>query len=466
MRRAIRTEQSHDGVGWLICVAARIRRGSGGEDAVGLPCRKLRRMHDRDSWRNDCDGQATGDRCPSRTLPHLHQRANCNAWIGCLGQIVLSHAKPRRRKGIVGMGRRSQARSSKGSNQRLLCASAPLREICICMSGIVVMFLGPLWAWAEEFSAGPPLRDPAKIIGSDQCAKCHQPEVQQWMKTPHFATYESLHRLPRAKEIADRLGLQSIKRNDVCTQCHYTKQIDDGRERVVAGVSCESCHGGARDWVALHNDYGGAGVTKASESAEHRAKRVADSARKGMNNPHNIYLIARQCYDCHTVPNEKLVNVGGHLAGSQDFELVSWSQGMVRHNFVRGGGTTNATLSSDELRVMYVVGVLTDLEYSLRATAAATEKSKFGVTSAKRAARMKIKLIEIQKLANDPLLNSALEAVETVELRLGNNAAIAASANSVGKAANEFAQKADGKQLVTIDTLVPRADQYKNQTNH
>ena len=64
-----------------------------------------------------------------------------------------------------------------------------------------------------------------------------------------------------------------------------------------------------------------------------------------MNNPHNIYLIARQCYDCHTVPNERLVNVGGHLAGSQDFELVAWSQGMVRHNFLRTGGTTNAVLS-------------------------------------------------------------------------------------------------------------------------
>ncbi len=177
---------------------------------------------------------------------------------------------------------------------------------------------------------------------------------------------------------------------------------------------------GRADWVALHADYGGRGVTKASESAEHRAKRVEDSIAKGMNNPHNIYLIARQCYDCHTVPNEKLVNVGGHLAGSQDFELVAWSQGMVRHNFVRTGGTTNATSSQDELRVMYVVGVMTDLEYSLRATAAATEKSTFGVTSAKRAARMKKRLHEIQKLVNDPLLNSAIEAVDTVELRLAN----------------------------------------------
>src|SRR5947208_16848127 len=101
---------------------------------------------------------------------------------------------------------------------------------------------------------------------------------------------------------------------------------------------------------------------------------------------------------------------------------------MVRHNFLHGGNTTNATLRQEDLRVMYVIGVLTDLEYSLRATAAATDKSTFGVTSAKRAARMKKKLLEIQKLANDPLLNPAIDAVETVELRLGNSAAIVAAA--------------------------------------
>jgi cytochrome c554/c'-like protein len=354
----------------------------------------------------------------------------------------------------------------RGINQPLLCAFAPLREIWLCMSGIIAICVGALGGFASEPASGPPGHDPATIIGADQCAKCHQPEVQQWMHTPHYATYESLHRMPRAKEIADKLGLQSIKRNDVCTQCHYTKQIEDGRERVVAGVSCESCHGGARDWVALHNDYGGPSATKAPESAEHRAKRVADSVARGMNNPHNIYLIARECYDCHTVPNEKLVNVGGHLAGSQDFELVAWSQGMVRHNFLRGGGTTNATPSQAELRVMFVVGVMTDLEYSLRAVAAATDKSTFGVTSAKRAARIKKKLLEIQKLINDPLLNPALEAVDAVELRLGNSAAILAAADAVGKAANEFAEKADGEKLSSIDGLVPRPDQFKNQATH
>jgi hypothetical protein len=283
------------------------------------------------------------------------------------------------------------------------------------------------------------------------------------MKTPHFATFDTLHRLPRAKEIADKLGERSIKRSAVCTQCHYTMQGQGDRQRVVAGVSCESCHGGAADWIAIHNDYGGANVTKQQEPAEHREKRTADSIARGMNNPHNIYLIARQCYDCHTAPNERLVNVGGHHAGSQDFELVAWSQGMVRHNFLRTGGTTNGAPTAAELRVMYVVGVMTDLEYSLRATATATQRAAFGIASAERAARMKQRLHEIQAKINDPLAQAALDAVSTVELRLGNSAAIVAAADEISKAAREFAEKADGNKLAAIDGMLPAPNEYKNQ---
>lgn len=341
---------------------------------------------------------------------------------------------------------------------RPLCALAPLSEIFI----FVLLIARSSCALGEEPNVAPAADNLAKNVGSDQCAKCHQPEVQQWMRTPHFATFESLHRNPRAKEIADKLGLSSIKRSDVCTQCHYTKQVQDGRERVVSGVSCESCHGGAADWLALHADYGGPGVTRDTEPAEHRTKRVADSIARGMNNPHNIYLIARQCYDCHTVPNEQLVNVGGHVAGSKEFELVAWSQGMVRHNFVRTGGSSNATLTPEQLRVMFVVGVMADLEYSLRATAGAKQKSTFGVTSAQRAARMKKKLLEIQKLVNEPLIATALDAVAIVELRLSNSEAINAAAGAVGKAAHDFAETTDGKKLAAIDPLLPKADQYKN----
>jgi len=344
-----------------------------------------------------------------------------------------------------------------------LRAFAPLREsllaLTMTITGALVVCRCGL---AQEPVFGPPVHDPAKIVGSDQCAKCHDKEVQRWMRTPHVATFDTLHRTPAAKEIADRLGLPSIKRNDTCVQCHYTRQQQNGRLRVVEGVSCESCHGAAADWLNFHADYGGENVTRQMETSDHHRQRIELSIARGMNNPHNVYLIAKQCYNCHTVPNERLVNVGGHVAGSASFELVAWSQGIVRHNYLRTDGAANAQGTPAQLRVLYVVGVLADLEYSLRASAAATEKATFGVTSAQRAARMKQRLHEIQRLVNEPLLAPAIEAVSTVELRLGNSAMLIEAADKVAEAAYTFADQADGDRLTPLDPLLPRPEQYIN----
>ena len=110
---------------------------------------------------------------------------------------------------------------------------------------------------------------------------------------------------------------------------------------------------------------------------------------------------------------------------------------------------------------MYVVGVMADLEYSLRAVAAATQKATFGVASAERAVRMKQRLIEIQQLVNDPLIQPALDAVATVELRVNNREALNDAADKVGKAAYEFAEKANGDKLAAIDPLLPKPTQTR-----
>lgn len=303
--------------------------------------------------------------------------------------------------------------------------------------------------------------DPARVMGPDSCTKCHENEMLSWRETPHFATFETLHRMPEAKAIADRLGLRSVKRNDECTKCHFTVQEEHGRDHVIAGVSCESCHGAGRDWIELHADYGGPTITRAMESPEHRAERIEKSIAAGMNNPANLYLVARQCLACHTSPNERLVNVGGHAAGTPDFELVAWSQGKVRHNFLRSGGTVNAPSSPERLRVMYIVGVLADLEASLRATAAASQKSTFGIAAAQRAARQKRRLYEISQLVQNPHVTAALDAALGARLQLHNREAIIAAANEVGKQAYEFAATADGAQLSAIDPLLPTPAQYK-----
>ena len=209
---------------------------------------------------------------------------------------------------------------------------------------------------------------------------------------------QELRRRPKAKEICNNLGLRSAKRSDVCIDCHYTTQEIGGRAKPVSGVSCESCHGSAKDWLTIHNDYGGPTASKENETDDHRQQRFALSVENGMKNTRNFYLIARSCYGCHTVPKEELVNVGGHHAGSMDFELVAWSQGQVRHNFLRTDGLENGVSEIERLRVMYVVGLIANLEFSTRATAKATSKSAYGVNVANRSARAgsKSRLLEIR----------------------------------------------------------------------
>ena len=264
-----------------------------------------------------------------------------------------------------------------------------------------------------------------------------------------------------ADEIAERMGVRRIKSESLCLNCHFTVQQKNNKEEPVAGISCESCHGAGRDWIELHADYGGPTTTKAMETPEHRAERIEKSIAAGMNNPANLYLVARQCLACHTSPNERLVNVGGHAAGTPEFELVAWSQGKVRHNFLRSGGTVNVPSSPERLRVMYIVGVLADLEASLRATAAASEKANFGIAAAQRAARQKRRLYEISQLVQNPQVAAALNAALDVRLKLNNREALIAAADEIGRQAYEFAATADGSQLAAIDPLLPTPAQYK-----
>lgn len=309
--------------------------------------------------------------------------------------------------------------------------------------------------------AQPPQCDPGKVMSADSCAKCHAAEVVVWRQTPHFKTFDQLHRDPRAQEIARLMGQRSLKRGNLCINCHYTLQQDGDRTRAISGVSCESCHGAAKDWLVLHNDYGGPAVTRQDESPAHRQLRMESSVAAGMRNPSNLYLVAQSCLQCHTVPNEKLVNVGTHQAGSPDFELVAWSQGTLRHNFLRSDGQVNAANSTERLRVMYVVGQIADLEFSTRATGLATERAGYGLTCARRAAAVAVRLFEIQQQINDPILQQVLDAFAQARLAINNADQLTAIADEINRLGIQFADSADGKQMTAVDPWLPGTDQYR-----
>jgi hypothetical protein len=302
--------------------------------------------------------------------------------------------------------------------------------------------------------------DPHRVLGADTCQRCHAQETLIWKRTPHFQTFTQLHRQPEAHRIAERLGIDSFKNDANCVSCHYTLQHQGASVEAISGISCESCHGAAQDWIDIHHDYG-PGKTRETETPQHRYERLVASLRAGMRNPVNAYLMAQSCYRCHTVPDEQLVNVGQHVPGSLDFELVSWSQGSLHHNFVSGGGTTIAPSSPDRLASLFLAGLIADLEFSLRATAKATVKDTFGVTSAKRAARAIQRLEAAAAELNQPLIDELLAATKAVPLRLDRQAELEALADQVAQYGLRAAATLSGPQLDPIKPFIPSSDTWR-----
>jgi hypothetical protein len=328
--------------------------------------------------------------------------------------------------------------------------------------------------------------DPTKVLGNDACVKCHASEQAVWANTPHSKTFDELHRRPEAAQIASKLGIKSIKHGDRCVACHYTRQAEGGAGHenaitavsrngsrsidfhAIAGISCESCHGAARDWLQAHHDYGGPDVTRLTESPAHREQRIKRSVELGMRNPHNVYLVAQSCYRCHTTGDEELVNVGGHPAGSLDFELVAWSQGMIHHNFVRTDGKANVVSSPNRLRFLFIAGVIADTEASLRAVSTATEKANYALTVAKRAARAGARLQSVAEKVGDARLDEAVQVFESVTIKLNNQQNLVAAADQLAKIGYQLANAETDPQeetlrekLIVLDRFIPAAKTWK-----
>ncbi|BBM86246.1 protein kinase domain-containing protein [Candidatus Uabimicrobium amorphum] len=289
------------------------------------------------------------------------------------------------------------------------------------------------------------LPDYKKIVASWKCADCHKRAIEVWKKTAHYQTYNELHKRPSSKHIIKRLGLRgSLKRNDLCHRCHYTRDEVRGKPKVVSGVSCESCHGPGKDWVNVHNDKN---VPK--------DVRRKQSIKLGMGNPTNIYLIAQTCYECHSVPDEKLVNVGKHSIDNS-FELVRWSQGTVRHNFISGRNEKNSFRSAHELQTMFVVGAMLDLEYALRGLAKATTPGRYAAHMRGKVISTYEKLKDVYKLIPHTLeLKLLLYHLRKMELQNFKN--IEQCANLITLQAKKFSNRHKNYDLSKIDHLVPKS---------
>lgn len=307
--------------------------------------------------------------------------------------------------------------------------------------------------------------DPALVVGPNECAECHKKETSIWQNTHHFTTFRDLPRSKEAEEIATKMGIRRLKADSTCLNCHFTEKNDaDGKPDAIAGIACESCHGSAKDWYKVHSNF--SGKKEGQETQAEIAERWKKAEAAGMIRPSRTYALAKNCFSCHLVPNEKLVNVGGHAAGS-NFELVAWSQGEVRHNTWYNKGKSNPAASTERQRMLFVVGRIAELETALIGVSKATEKADYALKMAKRADNARKVMASLAKL-----LPEAPELLEIAKIGLGaglklnNEAELVEAAGKISVLGLKFADTYDGSKFAAVDKYLPGPDKYKGTVSN
>jgi hypothetical protein len=303
--------------------------------------------------------------------------------------------------------------------------------------------------------------DPAKIAGPNACAECHKQEAEAWKGSHHFKTFREMPRRNEANEIAEKMGVKRIRAEGLCLTCHYTVQEKENRKQPIAGISCESCHSAGGDWIKVHSQF--SGKTEKTETKAEKDARWKLAESKGMIRPSSLYRLAKNCYGCHVVPQEDLVNKGGHPAGSA-FELVSWSQGEVRHNTWHSKGKENVPAGAARKRMLYLVGLGVELETGLRAVSRATARRLYAFAMAKRVDRARKQLAAAAKaVPNVPEIAKMVEYAYSAGLKLNNERVLTAAADGVSKLVTSIAEKYDGRTMAGLDSLIPTPDKFKGR---
>ncbi|MCJ7590416.1 MAG: cytochrome c family protein [Woeseiaceae bacterium] len=180
-------------------------------------------------------------------------------------------------------------------------------------------------------SAELPEKDGHTHMGVATCAasQCHgsavpregsnvlQNEYVSWAQDDaHSRAYDVLAN-EQSKSIAARLGLASATTAKICLDCHADNvpaQQRGERFHLSDGVGCESCHGGAENWLANH--YNLPAVT-------HEASLAA-----GLFPTENVAARSELCLSCHLGTKDKFASHRIMAAGHPRlaFELDTFTE--------------------------------------------------------------------------------------------------------------------------------------------
>ncbi len=170
---------------------------------------------------------------------------------------------------------------------------------------------------------------PAKFLGAQSCASsgCHggggvkQNQFLIWsLKDFHSQRPPATLTTARSKQIAAALEIKDPTADISCTSCHaplhdVPENLRGENFKVSEGVSCESCHGRAENWLRSHT--------------RHDFTR-ADRMAAGMRDLQNLYVRANTCVACHQVVSQPLLKAGHpelifELDGQSVTEPKHWS---------------------------------------------------------------------------------------------------------------------------------------------
>jgi hypothetical protein len=128
-------------------------------------------------------------------------------------------------------------------------------------------------------------------------------------------------------------------------------------------------------------------------------------------------------------------------------------QGEVRHHFKSGSINTDAT--PERKRMLYLVGRVVDLEYSLRGVANATEKATYAVSMARRAKAARAEIQKIIDVLPRDEIKAVAAAVDGVGLKLNNKEPIMAAVQTISDLGRKISDTYKGEELAALDALIP-----------
>ena len=176
------------------------------------------------------------------------------------------------------------------------------KTICYPVAGLAaaVVFAGVSARGADT---------PAAFLGANSCASssCHgggganQNQFLVWsLKDFHSQRPPATLATARSKQIADALGIKNAAANARCIVCHaplnsVPENLRGENFKASEGVSCESCHGPAENWIRSHTrtDY-----------------TRADRTAVGMRDLQNLYVRANICVACHQNVDADILKAG------------------------------------------------------------------------------------------------------------------------------------------------------------